>query len=148
MALTLQQIQEQWAEDAVIDQTNLGHEATRNPLLHSKYLTMLSNVRLLIRKAEADYLRMRKDKYRYFKGEMTRDELAERQWPQYQGRVPLKTEMEEYLTTDNDMIRLTDKNEYLKTLQFTLEQILKAISSRGWEIKSAIEWTKMQNGLM
>lgn len=131
-----------------MDQSNLGHEATRNALLHSKYINKLSNVKLLLRKAEVDYLRLRKDKYRYFKGEMTRAELDERNWVQYQGRVPLKTEMEEYLTTDADMIRLTDKTEYLKVLQYTLESIMKAISSRGWEIKSGIEWEKIKNGII
>lgn len=146
--MKLQDVQDEWAKDAIIDQTNLGHEATRNPLLHSKYLNRLSTAKLLVRKAESDYLRMRKDKYRYFKGEMTKPELDERGWPQYLGRTPLKTEMEEYLTSDDDMIRLTDKLEYLKTCQFTLESILKAIASRGWEIKSGIEWHKIQNGLM
>lgn len=146
--MKLTDIQEMWAKDVIVDQTQLGHEATRNPLLHSKYLNQLSNCKLLLRKAEADYLRMRKDKYRYFKGEMTRSELEARSWTQYQGRVPLKTEMEEYLTTDDDMIRLTDKLEYLKTCHFTLEQIMKAIASRGWEIKSGIEWFKLQNGVM
>src|SRR6185437_10515706 len=136
--MKLEDVQKDWEKDSIIDQTNLGYEATRNPLLHSKYLNKLSNVKLLLRKAE----------YRYFKGEMTRDELESRQWVQYQGRVPLKTEMEEYLTTDHDMIRLTDKIEYLKVVKETLESILKALASRGWEIKSAIEWEKMRNGLM
>lgn len=145
--MKLEDIQNDWEKDCRVDNTNLGHEATRNPLLHSKYINKLSNVKLLARKSETDYLKLRKDKYRYFKGEMTKDELAERGWIQYQGRVPLKTEMEEYLTTDADMMRLTDKMEYLKTLQFTLESILKAIASRGWEIKSGIEWVKIQNGI-
>jgi hypothetical protein len=146
--MKLEDIQNDWAKDCVVDQTNLGHESTRNALLHSKYINKLSNVKLLLRKAEVDYLKLRKDKYRYFKGEMTKDELAERGWFQYQGRVPLKTEMEEYLTTDSDMMRLTDKTEYLKVLQYTLESILKAISSRGWEIKTGVEWTKIQNGIL
>jgi hypothetical protein len=146
--MRLEDIQNDWEKDCQVDQSNLGHEATRNALLHSKYINKLSNVKLLMRKAEADYLRMRQSKYRYFKGEMTRAELEERGWPQYQGRVPLKTEMEEYLTTDADMIRLTDKTEYLKTLHYTLESIMKAISSRGWEIKSGIEWEKIKNGII
>jgi hypothetical protein len=146
--MKLEDVQKEWEKDSIIDQANLGFEATRNPLLHSKYLNRLSNVKLLARKAEVDYLKLRKDKYRYFKGEMTKHELEERGWAQYQGRVPLKTEMEEYLTTDHDMIRLTDKIEYLKVVKETLESILKALASRGWEIKSAIEWEKMRNGLM
>jgi hypothetical protein len=146
--MKLSEVQEEWEADSRINRTDLGNESLRTPMLHSKYLNKLSNVKLLVRKAEADYLTMRKDKYRYFKGELTRQELADRGWHQYQGRVPLKSEMEEYLTTDGDMIRLTDKLEFLKTVQFTLEQIMKAIGQRGWDIKSAIEWEKMQNGIV
>lgn len=146
--LSLEYIESEWEKDAEVDMTNLGYESARNPLLHSKYVKMLSKAKLLVRKAESDYLRLRKDKYRYFKGEMTQEELRERQWPQYLGRTPLKTEMEEYLTTDNQMIQLTDKLEYLKTIQSTLEMIMKAIANRGWELRSAIEWVKIQNGLI
>lgn len=146
--MKLNDIQAMWEKDSVVDNANLGHESTRNPMLHSKYINLLSNTKLLCRKAESDYLTMRRDKYRFFKGEMTRPELEERGWPQYQGRIPLKTEMEEYLTTDPDMIRLEDKREYLKTVKETLESILKAINTRGWEIKAGIEWVKVQNGLL
>jgi hypothetical protein len=146
--MKLDEVNEEWEKDAKIDPTNLGYESIQNPILHSKYLTKLSHVRLLVRKSESDYLTMRKDKYRYFRGELTRDELKEHGWQQYQGRVPLKSEMDEFLSTDADMIRLTNKLEYLKTIQYTLEQIMKAISSRGWEIKAAIEWEKLRNGVV
>jgi hypothetical protein len=146
--MKLEDIQDMWEKDSIVDNTNLGHESTRNPMLHSKYLNMLSKVKLHCRKAESAYLEMRRDKYRYFKGEMTRGELETRGWSQYQGRVPLKTEMEEYLTTDADMIRLDDRREMYKIMRETLESIMKAINTRGWEIKAGIEWIKIQNGIV
>jgi hypothetical protein len=47
---------------------------------------------------------------------------------------------------DEDLNLLTDKIEYYKTVVFTLEQILRSLNSRTWDIKSAIEWNKFTNG--
>lgn len=144
--MKLNELQEMWAADCQIDQTNLGRSAARVPELHAKYLNFLSSVRLQHRKAEAEYLRLRKLKTRYFRGELTKEELVELGWDQYLNNRPLKNEMEEVMATDEDIIRATDKVEYLKTIMFHLEQILKSINSRTWDIKSAIEWHKFTNG--
>ena len=144
--MKLNEIQTMWAEDCKVDQTNLGRSAARVPELHAKYLNMLSSVRLQFRKAEADYLRLRKLKYRYYRGELTKEELSELGWEQYLNNRPLKNEMDEVMTTDDDIIQSMDKLEYIKTVLFQLEQILKSINSRTWDVKSAIEWYKFTNG--
>ena len=144
--MKLQEIQAMWAEDCKVDQTNLGRAAARVPELHAKYLNMLTSVRLQFRKAEADYLRLRKLKFKYYRGELTKEELAELGWDQYLNNRPLKNEMDEVMTTDDDIIQITDKVEYIKTVVYQLEQILKSINSRTWDVKSAIEWYKFTNG--
>jgi len=144
--MKLSEIQTEWKKDSVINQLELGDEAVRVPTLHAKYLTYLSNVKLSQRKAESDYNKLRKVKYRYYRGELTKVELDGLGWEQYQGNKPLKNEMEEYLVCDVDLNVLTDKVEYFKTVTFTLEQILRSINSRTWDIKSAIEWNKFTNG--
>jgi hypothetical protein len=144
--MKLQEIQDMWTEDAKVDQTNLGRSAARVPELHAKYLNMLTSVRLQYRKAEADYLRLRKLKFRYYRGEMSKEELASLGWEQYLNNRPLKNEMEDVMTTDEDIIKSMDKLEYIKTVLYQLEQILKSINSRTWDVKSAIEWYKFTNG--
>lgn len=144
--MKLSELSEAWAEDSKIESTNLGHEAVRTAQLHAKYLDMLGSVRLNLRKAESDYLRMRRKKYRYYRGEMTRDELEQESWPQYQGNKPLKNEMDEFLSTDDDLITFQDKIEYFKTVFSQLEQIIKSLNSRTWDIRNSIEWVKIQNG--
>lgn len=144
--MKLQEIQNMWAEDCKVDQTNLGRSAARVPELHAKYLNMLTSVRLQFRKAEADYLRLRKLKFRYYRGELSKEELTELGWDQYLNNRPLKNEMDEVMTTDDDIIQITDKVEYIKTVLYQLEQILKSINSRTWDVKSAIEWYKFTNG--
>ena len=54
--------------------------------------------------------------------------------------------MNEYLDTDEDVIKLTDKLEYLNTCMNLCEGVMKSISSRSFDIKNAIEWTKFTNG--
>lgn len=144
--MKLQEIQAMWEQDCKVDQTNLGRAAARVPELHAKYLNMLTSVRLQYRKAEADYLRLRKLKNRYYRGELTKEELVELGWDQYLSNKPLKNEMEDVLNMDDDIIHLIDKMEYIKTVLYQLEQILKSINSRTWDVKSAIEWYKFTNG--
>jgi hypothetical protein len=146
--MKLNEIQTMWTEDCKVDQTNLGRAAARVPELHAKYLNMLSTVRLQYRKAEADYLRLRKLKFKYYRGELTKEELAELKWEQFLHNRPLKNEMEDTMNTDDDIIQSMDRVEYIKTVMYQLEQILKSINSRTWDIKSAIEWYKFTNGGM
>ena len=146
--MKLTDLQNLWAEDCKIDETNLGHESARPPTLHSKYLNFLSSTRLNLRKAESDYLNLRRKKYKYFRGEMTQLELSDEGWDQWQGNKPLKNEMDEFLQVDADLIILQDKIEYLKTIMYQLEQIIRSLNSRTWDIKNSIEWTKFTNGLM
>jgi hypothetical protein len=146
--MKLTELQDMWTEDSRINEDNLGSESIRTPVLHSKYLTILSNTRLSLRKAESDYWNMRRKKYKYYRGEMSREELQQEGWEQWQGNKPLKNEMEEFLQVDEELLRLQDKSEYFKTVLYFLEQVIRSIGSRGWDIKNSIEWSKFTNGLM
>ena len=144
--MKLTELQEEWKNDAKIDHTNLGRSAARTPELHAKYLNLLTSARLQARKAESDYYKLRNIKYRYFRGELTKQELENISWSQYQGVKPLKSDMDEMLSTDSDLITAQDKLEYLKTVLYQLESILKSIHSRTWDIKNAIEYMKFTSG--
>ena len=146
--MKLSELQEEWQKDAPINETNLGQEAARVPMLHAKYITILSKIKLQLRKAESDYLNNRRLKYKYYRGELTKEELEDSGWTQFQGNKPLKNEMDELLQCDKDLIELQDKHEYYKTVIYTLEQIIRSINSRTWDVKSSIEWTKFTNGMM
>lgn len=146
--MKLTELQEEWGKDSHIDETNLGKEAARVPSLHAKYISYLSKIRLQLRKAESEYYNTRRLKYKYYRGEMTQAELEDNGWVQYQGNKPLKNEMDEFLQCDEDLILLQDKVEYFKTVLYTLEQIIRSLNSRTWDIKSSIEWTKFTNGML
>jgi hypothetical protein len=56
--------------------------------------------------------------------------------------------MDEIINCDEDVIKSIDKVEYIKAVHYQLEQIIRSLNGRAWEIKNAIEWTKFTNGLM
>jgi len=146
--MKLNEIQDSWKADCIIDETNLGKAAAKTPQLHAKYLNLLSNARLLARRAEGEYQRLRRVKYRYFRGELSKEELETLGWAQYQGVKPIKNEMDEFLATDEDLLTSQDRLEYHRTVMTQLESILKSLHSRTWDIKNSIEWQKFSNGIM
>lgn len=144
--MRLNELQEMWKADAKIEAIDLGNESLNVPNLHAKYLNYLSSFRLQLRRAESEYLRLRRNKYRFYKGEMTKDELDDLNWTQYLGPKLLKTELNEFIETDEDVIVQMDKIEYLKTMVWHLESILKSINSRSFDIKNAITYMQFTRG--
>lgn len=145
---TLDELNAEWENDCQIDETDLGRASARTPLLHSKYIYKLGTAKLRLRRFTAKFLALRRDKIRYYKGEMTREELNEKGWMQYQGVKPLKSEMNEILLVDEDLIDAESKVNYCETVVAYLESIMKSINTRTWDIKNSIEWNKIQNGII
>ena len=54
--------------------------------------------------------------------------------------------MKVYLESDDEIINLEAKIKYLEQMLYFLDQVMKQISNRGFQIKSAIEWEKFVNG--
>jgi hypothetical protein len=145
--MNIEQIQDMWDIDADIDDNYLGEHATKAPKLHAKYIKLLVGVKLKHTKLSSDYNMLRKAKFRYYRGELSRDELNELGWAQWQGVKPLKNEMDEFLTGDTDLNTLRVKIDYLETMIYLLESILGQIKARDWQLKTAVEWKKFLVGM-
>jgi len=87
--MNINELQDMWEADCVIDDNYLGEQATSSPKLHAKYLRLLVNAKLKHTKMKSDYNILRKNKFRYYRGELSREELTELGWPQWQGVILL-----------------------------------------------------------
>lgn len=145
--MNIEQIQDMWENDSEIDDNYLGEHATKTPKLHAKYVKVLVGVKLKHTKLQSDYNLLRKIKFRYYRGELSREELQELEWQQWQGIKPLKNEMDEFLSGDTDLNTLKVKIEYLETMIYLLESILNQIKARDWQLKTAVEWKKFLAGM-
>jgi hypothetical protein len=145
--MKLEEMQDMWDVDCQIDDNYLGEQSTATPKLHAKYVRLLVNIKLKHTKLQSDYNMLRKAKFRYYRGELSRDELEAVGWVQWQGIKPLKNEMDEFLTGDTDLNTMKVKLDYLETMIYFLESVLGQIKARDWQIKSGIEWKRFLAGM-
>lgn len=145
--MKLDEIQNMWDVDCNIDDNYLGEAATSTPNLHSKYIRLVVEAKLKLSKFNADYNTLRKTKFRYYRGEMTRAELTELGWDQCQLAKPLKSEMDEILEGDVDLNAIKIKLEYISTMVYLLESILGQIKARDFQIKNGIAWKQFLAGM-
>jgi hypothetical protein len=145
--MNLEQLQEEWDVDCQIDDNYLGESAVATPKLHAKYIRFLISVKLKHTKLSSDYNILRKNKFRYYRGELSRDELVDLGWEQWQGVKPLKNEMDEFLAGDSDLNTMKVKIDYLETMIYFLESVLGQIKARDWQLKTAVTWKQFLAGM-
>jgi hypothetical protein len=145
--MNIEELQQLWEADCQIDDNYLGETATATPKLHAKYLRLLVNVKLKHTKLSSDHNILRKNKFRHYRGELSRDELTDLGWQQWQGVKPLKNEMDEFLSGDTELNTLKVKIDYLETMIYFLESVLGQIKARDWQIKTHVEWKKFLAGM-
>ena len=145
--MKLEELQNMWVEDSKIDDDHLGEASTYTPNLHAKWIQFLIDAKLRLSKTKYEYNILRKNKFRYYRGEMSREELANLGWSQWQGVKPLKNEMDEFLQGDEELNTLEVKVEYLNTIVYFLESVMGQLRSRDYQIKNGIEWKKFLVGM-
>tara|TARA_B100000287_G_scaffold289506_1_gene272794 strand:- start:1894 stop:2325 length:432 start_codon:yes stop_codon:yes gene_type:complete len=141
--MNLDQIQEMWQKDSVIDPDNLHDESLKIPQLHSKYYTIYNTITLLREKAKTQYSKIRLERYNYYTGKATPEIYAEDPFPY---KVREKDAIQRHLDADEKLTTIDLKIRYYDaTLKF-LEEIIRNISNRTYQIKNSIEWHKFQAG--
>jgi hypothetical protein len=143
--MKLEAIYEEWNIDSEIDMTELGNEAIKIPKLHHKYFQMYTNEKMLLRKYEAELKSLKLEKYEFYTQGPTR-ETQEKGWVLPARGMILKQEMPMYLEGDRDLIDMSLKIGLQQEKVELLESIIKSLTNRGFQIKSAIDWNKFTMG--
>lgn len=142
----IDEITQEWKIDCDIDGNHLDDAALRTPHLHAKYIATLTDSKLKLSKSKAEYNKLKKIKVKYYSGKFSKEELEKFGWEQWNFTKPIKSEMDDLLKGDDDMISLILRTEYLETMISKLESIIKEISNRTWNIRAAIDYKKFING--
>jgi len=141
--MNLEQIQEMWEKDSKIDPDNLHDESLKIPQLHSKYYTLYNTITLLREKARESYAKVKLERYNYYTGKATAEVYAEEPFPY---KVREKDAIQRHLEADDKMNKIDMKIKYYDVMLKFLEEIIRIVSSRTYQIKNAIEWNKFQAG--
>ena len=141
--MNLEQIQDMWQKDSVIDPDNLHDESLKIPQLHSKYYTLYNTITLLREKARDSYNRIRLERYNYYTGKADPEVYEKEPFPK---KVRDKDALIRYMDADDRVSDANLKVEYYDVMINYTESILKQISNRTYQIKNSIEWHKFQAG--
>lgn len=141
---TIDEIIKEWQKDSVVDITDPSKEIIRIPTLHSKYLGFSHKHRLVAKKTATDIAKMKKKKWEYYTGKMSREQLEIEGWEPFQ--FTLKSDVSIYLDADDDLITLTNKKSYHEEATLVCESILKELNQRTWQLREHMQHERFING--
>lgn len=144
MAIDLDTIQSMWEKDSKIDIDNLHTESLNIPILHAKYFDLYNKVTILRASAENKKRTVRKNRHEYYSGKADPDEYVENPFPK---KIRDKETLRQYLDADETLAQVSLKVEYYDIMLRYLEDIIKTIHNRTYQIKNAIEYQKFMSGL-
>ncbi len=142
--MKIDEISSFWKIDSEIDRTDLGNESLKIPKLHHKYYTILVSEKLLLRSFESDMKKLKLDKYEFYSQGPSSD--TPKDWRLPSKGIILKTEIPMYMEGDSDIIKLSLKIGLQQEKISLLEDIIKSINTRNYNIRNAIEFLKWTNG--
>ena len=121
-------------------------ESVRIPQVHDKYLKIYIDERIKLKGLEFDLAKITRLKTNYYAGTMSQEELDELGWQPFLVKV-IKGERQAYLDSDDDIIKLKKNMVIVQEKINYVDSIIKMISNRGFQIKSAIDWIKYKDGI-
>jgi len=146
--IDLENILDMWKKDSEIDDIRLDEASKKGASLHSKYLELLSIYKLQLRKKEAEFNVLLKNKWLWYNGKLSKDEIDNLGWEYdaLNGLKILKGEMDYYYNSDPHIQNSKNRIDYIKTTIDTLEEIINTLRWRHSTIKNMIDWRRFESG--
>ena len=111
--------------------------------IRDRYYTIYNTITLLREKARDQYSKVKLERHNYYTGKAPAEVYVEEP---FSFKVREKDAIQRYLDADDKLSQIDMKIRYYDvTLKF-LEEIIRNISGRTYQIKNAIEWQRFQSG--
>jgi hypothetical protein len=143
--MTLEELKQESYKDLPINKVeNIDQESFFNQEIKAKWLDYKSRFELLLARSKGDYQIMYREKWEYYGGKADAKVYAAKPFD----LKVLKTDLQMYIASDNDIIDLSNKIAYLETTIKFIDGVIKSIDNRGWDIKNAISWKQFEAGMI
>jgi hypothetical protein len=137
---------EEWAKDSTMDLTEPSKELSRIPVLHAKYLRVLSHHKLMTEKHALDYQKMKKVKWEYYSGDLNNpDDLKEYNLQPILKKI-LRQDIPLYLDSDDDLNRILAKKILNKEIVDFCDRILRELHNRTFQLGNIVKWEQFIHG--
>ena len=143
--MTLDEIRKMADEDVKIDNSSLDYESSIIPQQHNRYLCILVDEKMNLLRYEAELNVLRKNKWLYYSGKLSDEELAELEWQPFELNI-MKTDVDRFIVSDKDIIQLSTKVAIQSEKVAYLESLVKLIANKIWSIRASIDWFKFTQG--
>ena len=144
--MTLDEVLEERHKDSQLDRTELGEEALKIPQLHSKYYKLYANERLKLRRLQAEHKQLVKAKNEYFGGTIDYNDMKERGWEPNPLKI-LRADIPSYVDADQEVVNINLKMAYHQEIVDFLDNAIRSLNTRGYNISAAINWEKFKVGI-
>ena len=141
--MNLETLQNLWKEDCIIDDDLYCEESLKIPRLHQKYMEYYNTFSLMKKEKDGDYRRLLKEKWLYYKGKAPSSVYKEMP---FDFKLTTKEEINMFIESDDDIMKLQYRIDYLEQTLLYLDSVLRMINNRNFQIKNAIDWEKFKNG--
>lgn len=128
--------------DSEIDKSRLDNESLNIPKLHSKYIRMLAAEKDLLRRLQQKMITLHKEKWEYYSGKAPAEVYREKPF----NIKVLKSELDRYIDSDDEVIKLASYVSEQQDKVSILEDWIKQINGRSFQIKNAIDYIRWTNG--
>lgn len=143
--MKIEDIVSEWDKDSKIDPTEIGSEAINISKLHSKYINIITQEKLRLRKLEVEMKILRRDKYEMYTMGPTK-EHKDLGWEMPARGMILKQDVPIYMESDKEIVNLSLKIGMQQEKVEMLDSIIKSIMSRGYQLKTALDHLKFTMG--
>ena len=142
--MTLDELKQIVYKELPVNKDHFDTEALRNQDLYAKFIDYKTNFEFLLAKAKGEYKVLYREKWEYYGGKADAKIYVTKPFD----LKVLKNDLHVYIESDKEIIDAENKIVYLETTTKYIDYVLKSISSRGWDIKNAIEWKKFEAGMV
>lgn len=141
--MTLAELEAMIEKDSIIDPSDLGGEALKISMLHSKYYSLFMKELKASRAADFVFAEVKKRRTHYYLGKAD-DETYQKETLDFK---VLKADLELYLEADRELTEADIRRQNQRMKSEMLEAFVKSINQRSFNIKNAIEWRRFTAGL-
>jgi hypothetical protein len=143
---TLEQITNEWEDDAEVNQVSPENDLLYIPVLHSKYASQMVYQKSDLQKKRISYDELLRTKLDYYNGRFDKKDYDDKEWAVFQHKLKGKDDLNAYLAADKDLNKIRNEmNECENVIEFC-ESVVKQLESRTFQIKGYLDWQKYKLG--
>lgn len=141
--MKIEEIRDLMQADSKIDDTALDSESIKIPYLHSKWYGIFIDEIRALKGIEQEYYRLVKEKTEYYLGKADDGVYEEKPL----NHKILKQDLDVYLKADDELVKMDGRRSIQQIKVDMIENFIKSINQRSFNIRNAIEFMKFKNGV-